>query len=263
MSGTLSVQTDGLRGYAQTHTDVAGALSGLAAPQPAGVQTSHGAIASAVTAALADALGVRQATILTTSRSGSTLADLLLRAAQAYERGDQRAGDALQAAADAMDPAAGTAGAAVPPSPSGSGTAPVPGATPAAGGGDVAGQLAGQIGQQAAQLGQMAAQAIMAPLQALAAPLQQLPQQLTGGLQPGVGVDVIPESEDTELPVEDRHHPDDDTDSDEARPGERGDKPGRGEGSAPGRAPDPPAQPAVPDTASPKPAPAQTRPQSG
>jgi hypothetical protein len=94
MSDPLFVQPDGLRSYSQIHDEVVAGLShlmGTAAPEVAGVQTSHGAIASAVSTALSTVLGSRQATMQTTATSGSTISELLKKAAQMYEQGDQRA----------------------------------------------------------------------------------------------------------------------------------------------------------------------------
>ena len=106
MTGNLFVQTDGLRTFSQTHADIAAGLSqliGAAAPAAAGVETSHGPIASAVSAALGELLGARQGTIQTTATSGNTISELLQKAAQAYEQGDQKGAATLRAAAEAME----------------------------------------------------------------------------------------------------------------------------------------------------------------
>jgi hypothetical protein len=106
MSGDpLYVQTDGLRSFSQTHSEVVAGLSqlmGAAAPAAAGVETTHGPIAAAVSAALSDLLGARQSTLQTTANSGNTLSELLQRAAQAYEDGDKRGASAMVSAAEAM-----------------------------------------------------------------------------------------------------------------------------------------------------------------
>ncbi len=55
--GNLFVQTDGVRNFSQTHADIAAGLSqliGADAPAAARVKTSHGPIASAVSAALSE-----------------------------------------------------------------------------------------------------------------------------------------------------------------------------------------------------------------
>ena len=74
MSGDqLFVQTDGVRSYAQIHDQVVSGLSqltGAGAPEAAGVQTTHGAIAAAVSTALSSVLGSRLGTMQTTATSG-------------------------------------------------------------------------------------------------------------------------------------------------------------------------------------------------
>jgi Excreted virulence factor EspC, type VII ESX diderm len=98
----LFVQPDGVRAYAQIHDEVVAGLSqlmGAAAPEAAGVQTSHGAIASAVSTALDGVLGARQGTMQATSTSGRTISELLHKAAQMYEHSDQKGAETLRAAA--------------------------------------------------------------------------------------------------------------------------------------------------------------------
>ena len=73
-------------------------LTGAAAD----VEASHGAIASAVNAALGNVLGARDGTIQTTANSGSTISELLQKAAQMYEQGDEKGATALTAAAEAL-----------------------------------------------------------------------------------------------------------------------------------------------------------------
>jgi 3-deoxy-D-arabino-heptulosonate 7-phosphate (DAHP) synthase len=103
MNDPLYVHPDGVRSYAQIHDEVVAGLSqlmGTAAPEAAGVQTSHGAIAAAVSAALSGVLVSRQGTLQATGTSGSTISELLQKAAQMYERGDQKGAATLRAAAD-------------------------------------------------------------------------------------------------------------------------------------------------------------------
>jgi hypothetical protein len=162
MSGNLFVQGDGLRNFSQTHADIAAGLSQLTGAAPAaGMETSHGAIASAVSAALGNVLGARDGTIQTTANSGSAISELLQKAAQMYEQGDEKGAAAPEGSNAPGGPGSATSAAAV--------------------GGDMMGQLLGQLGQ----VGQMAA-AAGAPLQALAQPLQQLPQQVMQGVQQAV-----------------------------------------------------------------------------
>ena len=110
MSDPLYVNPDDVRSYAQLHDEVVAGLSQLiaaAAPEPAGVQTSHGAIASAVSAALSGVLGTREGTLQATGTSGSTISELLQKAAQMYEHGDQKGAAMLRAAAEALEGAQG------------------------------------------------------------------------------------------------------------------------------------------------------------
>jgi hypothetical protein len=172
MSGDpLYVQPDGVRSYSQIHDEVVAGLTqlmGAAAPEAAGVQTSHGAIASSVSTALSAVLGSRQVTMQTTSTSGRTISELLQKAAQMYEQGDQKGAATLRAAAEALE----SANAAGAPGATGG---PGGGGGSGSGGSDMMGQLLGQVGQQAGQLGQMA-QSAAQPLQGLAQGLQQVPQ---------------------------------------------------------------------------------------
>jgi Excreted virulence factor EspC, type VII ESX diderm len=98
MSGNLFVQTDGLRNFSQTHADIAAGLSQLTGVAATGVETSHGPIAAAVSAALGDVLGARDGTIQTIANSGSTISDLLQKAAQMYQQGDEKGAATLKAA---------------------------------------------------------------------------------------------------------------------------------------------------------------------
>lgn len=173
MTDQFSVQTDGVRNYAQTHSDVNSGLVGLPALDGTAVNNSHGAIAASVSTALGSALAGRGGAMGATSTSASTISDLLQQAARAYAGGDEEGGRRLRAAADALDggqPGAGRAGAA---------------GAAGAGGADAMGQMGqimGQVGQQVGQL----AQSVTAPLQGLAQGLQQVPQQIMQGVQQAV-----------------------------------------------------------------------------
>jgi ESX secretion-associated protein EspJ len=237
MNDPLYVQPDGVRSYAQIHDEVVAGLSqvtGTAAPEAAGVQTSHGAIASAVSSALSGVLGSRQGTLQATGTSGRTISELLQKAAQLYEHGDQKGAATLRAAAEALE---GSRGAGAPGS---SGTS-----APAAGAGAAG---ASGAGGGADMMGQMV-QSVAQPLQGLAQGLQQLPQQVMQGAQQiaqqvsqaagtagdddGAGPGIVPEGR---------------------FPEEQGDQAAAGDTAAAGRAPDlPGAERAEP---------AQTRPQS-
>lgn len=96
--GPLFVQTERLRQFSQTHTEIAAGVSQLlgGAPTVAGVETSHGRIAFAVQNALTDLLGARQGTLQTTAKSGDKLAELLGKAATAYDKGDERSAGKLK-----------------------------------------------------------------------------------------------------------------------------------------------------------------------
>lgn len=171
MTDPLYVQPDGMRSYAQIHDEVVAGLSqlmGAAAPEAAGVQSSHGAIASAVSTALSGVLGSRQGTLGATGSSGSTISELLHRAAQMYEHGDEKGAATLRAAAEALEVSQG----ASTPGPSGSGGG-------GGGGADMMGQMVSQVGQQVGQMAQSVAQ----PLQGLTQGLQQVPQQVMQGAQ--------------------------------------------------------------------------------
>ncbi|MCF6387147.1 ESX-1 secretion-associated protein [Mycobacterium sp. MBM] len=179
MTDPLFAQTDGVRDLAEVHSRVAAGLSGLRAAEGTGVQRSHGAIASAVSTALDDALAGRAGTLDVTSTSAATIADLLQKAAGAYAAGDEEGGSRLQAAAAALAGENGVGDCDTYTS----GSAPPAG--PDAAGGDIAGQLGQIMGQVGQQVGQIA-QAVTTPLQGLASGLQQVPQQLIQGLQQAV-----------------------------------------------------------------------------
>src|SRR6478672_7024087 len=224
-------------------------LIGAAAPEAAGVQTSHGAIASAVSAALSGVLGTREGTLQATGTSGSTISELLQKAAQMYEHGDQKGAATLRAAAEALE---GAQGPGAPGSP-GVATNPA-GASGAgasgAGGSDAMGQILGHVAQQAGQLGQMA-QSVTQTLQGLAQGLQQIPQQVTQGIQQvsqsaGKSVDATDAGQrDLHAPQQDSRGPADDEARRRDEPEQR-DEPRHRAEAAPGdsantgRAPEPP-----------------------
>jgi hypothetical protein len=196
MTGDLSVQTDGVRSYAQMHEQVAAGLSqlmGAGAPDAIGVQTSHGTIASAVNTALSSVLGSRHGTMQTTATTGDTIRELLQKAAALYERGDEEGGDKITAAAEALQNAEGD-GAAGGGSPGGASPGGAQGG--AAQGGDMVGQMLGQAGQLIGSLTQ--------PLQGLMQSATQLPQQAMQGIQQAVGAAAQGGSESAELSVDDK-----------------------------------------------------------
>lgn len=247
MSDPLYVHPDDVRSYAQLHDEVVAGLSqliGAAAPEAAGVQTSHGAIASAVSAALSGVLGTREGTLQATGTSGSTISELLQKAAQMYEHGDQKGAATLRAAAEALEGAPGSPGVAT--NPAGASGAGASGA----GGSDAMGQILGQVGQQAGQLGQMA-QSVTQPLQGLAQGLQQMPQQVMQDIhqasQPaGKSVDATDIGQrDLPAPQQDSRGPADDEARRRDEPEQR-DEPRHRAEAAPGdsantgRAPEPP-----------------------
>jgi hypothetical protein len=145
------------------------------------VQTSHGDIASAVSTALSAVLRSRQGTMQATSTSGRTISELLQKAAQMYEQGDQKGAATLRAAVEALEGANAAGG----PGAAGTSGSPGSGGGSGSGGADMMGQMLGQVGQQAGQLGQMA-QSVAQPLQGLTQGLQQLPQQIMQGVQQAV-----------------------------------------------------------------------------
>lgn len=90
--GLFRVETTELRSKAQVHAEIAERLSSMIAPPSSttGVATSHGSIASNVSDALDEALAARAEALRATSRESEQLADLLLRAAQAYDAADEQ-----------------------------------------------------------------------------------------------------------------------------------------------------------------------------
>ncbi|PRC41397.1 ESX-1 secretion-associated protein [Mycobacterium sp. ITM-2017-0098] len=231
MSEPLQVNPADVRSLGDIHADVAGGLGSLTASSPGAgaVAGSHGTIASAVGTALTDALGSRSGTIATAQSTGSIISELLHQSALAYERGDQRGGDAMRTAADALARGEGPAGG-----------------TPSGGGGaDPLGQAVGQMGQ----LGQIGQQ-LAAPLAALAQPLQQLPQQIMQGLAQmsqsgsGAGTSDVPQTPAPD-PAEDdaRDEPSEEQDpkDDDGRPDAVEENASPGAPAVAGPAPMPPA----------------------
>jgi Excreted virulence factor EspC, type VII ESX diderm len=114
MTDPLYVQPDGVRCYAQIHDEVVAALSqvmGTAASEAVGVETTHGPIASAVSGALSQVLGSRHTSLQATSTSAQTISELLQKAAQMYEHGDQKGAGSLRDAAEATQNANAAGGA--------------------------------------------------------------------------------------------------------------------------------------------------------
>jgi len=253
MTDPLYVQPDGVRSYAQIHDGVVGALSqllGTAAPEALGVESTHGPIASAVSGALSQVLDRRHGTLQATSTSAQTISELLQKAAQMYEHGDQKGAATLRAAAEAMQDAnaAGSAGAA------GAAGAGSDGAASGAGGGaEMVGQMVSQVGQQVGEV----AQSIAQPLQGMAQGLQQIPQQVMQGAQQlaqqvsqaaGSSVDKAPGD-----PIARSGRAGPGIVPEERFPDAQGDHAAAGDTADAGRAPDLPPRRAEP---------AQTRPQS-
>jgi hypothetical protein len=203
MSDPLYVQPDGMRSYAQIHDEVVAGLSQLTGADAAGVQTSHGPIASAVSTALSGVLGSRQGALQATGSSGSTISQLLQKAAQMYEQDDQKGAATLRVAAETLEgpPRAGGGGA------------------------DTMGRMVSQVGQQVGQM----AQAVAQPLQGLAQGLQRVPQQvMQGARQIAQQVSQAAGSAGGKTPDESGTAGDD----------EQGDQAAAGDSAAAGRAPD-------------------------
>jgi hypothetical protein len=178
MSDPLYVQPDGVRSYAQIHDEVLAALSqvmGTGAIDGLGVESTHGPIASPVSGALSQVLDSRHGTLRATSSSAQTISELLQKAAQMYEHGDQKGAETLRTAAEALEGAKGTGTSGAPAGTS----AGASGGSGAGGGADMMGQMVSQVGQQVGQM----AQSIAQPLQGIAQGLQQVPQQVMQGVQ--------------------------------------------------------------------------------
>ncbi|MDX1892620.1 type VII secretion target [Mycolicibacterium sp. 050158] len=158
MGGQFSLDGAGLTPLSTIHSQVADGLSELTAVdgvRTADVAKSFGNIAFAVNSALDGVTQSRAGTLSATKDSSDTIAELLNRAHQMYEHGDQQGAEKLRAAAEAM---AGAPGGA--PGSTGATTATSAGtsATPGGGGAEMAGQMAGQVGQQLGQFAQGMAQ---------------------------------------------------------------------------------------------------------
>jgi hypothetical protein len=187
----VNVQTDGVRSYAQIHDQVASGLSQLISGATSdAVQSSHGAIAAAVSTALSGVLGTRQTAMQSTAASGNTISELLHKAAELYERGDQQGAEKLKAAAAALAAADGSPGGGASSAgqtgadsqtgggQSSGGQSSGSGTGAASSGGEMVGQLLGQAGQMIGQLTQ--------PLQGLTQGLSQALGQATQGVQQAV-----------------------------------------------------------------------------
>ena len=260
MTEPLYVQPNGVRSYAQIHDEVVAALSqvmGTAAPEALGVETTHGPIAWAVSGALNQVLGSRHGTLQATSTSAQTISELLQKAAQIYEQGDQKGAATLKAAAEAMqnaNAAGGASGAGAAGAADSAGAGSAGAASGAGGGADIVGQMVSQFGQQVGQM----AQSIAQPLQGMTQGLQQFPQQvMQGAQQPAQQVSQAAGTAGEKAPG-DPSAPDDGAGPGivpEGRfPEEQGDQAAAGDAADAGRAPDlPRGQRAEP---------AQTRPQS-
>ncbi|GLP79951.1 type VII secretion target [Mycobacterium antarcticum] len=175
MAGEFSLDGAGLTPLADIHSQVANGLSeltGAGAPQTSGVAESFGNIAFAVNTALDGVTQSRAGTFQATRGSSDTIAELLTKAHQMYQQGDQQGAEKLRAAAEALEGTPGAGGAGGTAGGADTGTA-------AGGGADMAGQLAGQVGQQLGQFAQGMAQSV----QGLAQGLTQLPQQIMQGVQ--------------------------------------------------------------------------------
>lgn len=106
MNQPLYVQPDGVRTCAQVHGEVVDRLremTGAAATELSGVQTTHGPIAAAVSDALAAVLESRQHTLQATANTGQAISQRLHTAAQMYEQSDQEGAAALRAAVAPME----------------------------------------------------------------------------------------------------------------------------------------------------------------
>ncbi|WP_343575679.1 type VII secretion target [Mycobacterium sp.] len=149
----LYTESEGLRSFAQTHSDVAAEMSRVIDPASytVSVALSHGAIASGMHNALNGAIDARSGARTSLSEAGRALADSLRQAAHAYDGVDDGAASQLRSAADAVDGTAapargGTSG------PGGSSMTDLAGAFTGAGK-DAAGTLGGVIGPMTSGLG--------------------------------------------------------------------------------------------------------------
>ncbi|MBJ7340756.1 type VII secretion target [Mycolicibacterium sp.] len=268
MGNEFSLDGAGLTPLADIHSQVAIGLSqltGAGAPQTADVAQSFGNIAFAVNTALDGATQSRASTISTTKGSSDTIAELLTKAHQMYEHGDQQGAQKLRAAAEALEGSGAVGGTGD------GGTAA--GGTGAAGaegaggsGAQLAGQMASQIGQQVGQFAQGMAQSA----QGLAQGLAQLPQQVMQGVQgivesasKGAGaetatIDAAKGDDGKGGDPEERAREDDEAAEKRAEEQRHGPAT-RTDGAQPGQSPDGERAPVAPPA--PERQPAQTRPQ--
>lgn len=265
MNQPLYVHTGGVQSLSDIHGRVAAAMSQLAgsALDEAALQTAYGTISSAFTSALGEALPSRDGTFRATQTSSQTIGELLQRAAQMYERGDQQDAEKLRAAAEAMAGSGDACGA-------GSGGGESAGGGTGADGGAAGGggaQMASQVGQQVGQLAQGVAQSV----QGLAQGLTQLPQQIMQGVQGMVGSaskasgsEDLTGDEAQDEKDEDERVKHEESESEEKRAAERREQhqaaPDRNDDAQPGRTADAGRAPEPPPAPKPAP-PAQTRPQ--
>jgi hypothetical protein len=219
MTDELRVQGDGLARFSQTHSEIASNLTRLTSSvAPAlGVETSHGAIAAAVTTALGDLLGSRTGAFQTTSENGNSLADRLQHALSAYQRDDEQAAGDVNKAGDRMGDTSNSGTQSI----SGSTT----GGTSSGGtGSDIAGQLSsalGQVGQQVGQLGS----SLTAPFLGAAQGLQTLPQQVMQSVQGVMQNSVGNDSSAGKLPDGGDHAPAGNPSTNDDPPNKPGDSP--------------------------------------
>ncbi|MUL63384.1 hypothetical protein BOO86_02810 [Mycobacterium sp. CBMA 234] len=181
MTEPLRVQPEGLLNYSQLHGDVSTGMSGLfgaGAPDGKGVDTSHGAVSSEVSTALASALEGRGDAFGAVSDTADKFSERLQRAAKAYSDGDQHAADRIKRAMGAID-GQGADGGQMGGRPAGG---PAGGAPGSPAGGEMMGQMGQMLGQVGQQVGQLA-QSITQPLQGLTQGLQQIPQQIMQAAQ--------------------------------------------------------------------------------
>lgn len=266
MAGEFSLDGAGLTPLADIHSQVANGLSeltGAGAPQTSGVAESFGNIAFAVNTALDGVTQSRAGTFQATKGSSDTIAELLAKAHQMYQQGDQQGAEKLRAAAEALEGtpgaggAGGTAGATSRGGTGATGTA-------ADGGAEMAGQLASQVGQQLGQFAQGMAQSV----QGLAQGLAQLPQQVMQGVQ-GI-VDSASKGAESDAAKNDDAKSDDEKAADrdredaekraEEQRAQRDTPPAQNESARPGQSADAGRAP-VPTATPEPPQPAQTRPQ--
>ena len=126
MNEPLYVHTTGVSSLSDIHGRVAGAMSGQtgSAPDASSLAAAYGSISSAFMSAMGHALPSRDESFQATQTSSQTIGELLQKAAQMYEHGDQQNADELKAAAEAL---AGFDGVGLAGSPTGANAAGAPG----------------------------------------------------------------------------------------------------------------------------------------